>query len=207
MKDSLIVHPLLLHCHHSESWKPGRPFTHTGVDFAGPLYVKKVNSKAWICLYTCCVTRAIHLELVPDLSTQTFIRSMKRFTSRRGLPIRMVSDNGKTFKGTAKEIRSIFTHPDVQSHTSSVGIKWDFNLPKAPWWGGLFERLIKSVKRCLRKIIGQARLTYDEMTTALVEVEAVLNSRPLIYVAMDDLDEPLTPSHRPIQRLKRWKRK
>ena len=171
------------------------PFTHTGVDFAGPLYIGSLNNKAWICLYTCCVTRAVHLELVSDLSTETFIRCMKRFTSRRGLPTRMVSDNGKTFKGAAKEIRSIFTHQDVQNHTSSLGIKFEFNLPKAPWWGGLFERLIKSVKRCLRKIIGQARLNYDEMTTALVEVEAVLNSRPLTYVTTDDMDEPLTPSH------------
>ena len=175
------------------------PFTHTGVDFAGPLYVKKkatLNSKAWICLYTCCVTHAIHLELVPDLSTDTFIQSMKRFTSRRGVPSRFVSDNGKTFKGAAK----IITHPNVRTHTSSLGIKWDFNLPKAPWWGGLFERLIKSVHaqdcmRCMRKTIGQARLNYDEMTTALVKAEAVLNSRPLTYVTMDDMDEPLTPSH------------
>ena len=116
-----------------------RPFAHTGVDFAGPLYVKKVdslNSKTRICLYTCCVTRAIHLELVPNFSTEAFIRSMRRFAARRGLPTRRISDNSKTFKGAAKEIWSIFTHQDVRSHLSSIGVKWEFNLPKAPWWEG-----------------------------------------------------------------------
>jgi len=175
------------------------PFTHTGVDFAGPLYVKEPgdssNSKAWICLYTCCVTRAVHLDLVPDLSTEAFIRSFKRFVSRRGIPSKLVSDNGKTFKAAAKLIQSIVDHNDVQHYLSGLGIKWIFNLPKAPWWGGLFERLVRTTKRCLRKTIGQARLTYDELSTVLVEVEAVINSRPLSYVTADDFEEPLTPSH------------
>ena len=92
----------------------------------------------------------------------------------------MLSDNGKTFRGAAKIIRNV---------------KWSFNVPKAPWWGKVFERLIKSTKRCLKKIIGQARLLHDELLTALTEVEMVLNSRPLSYVAADNLEEPLTPSH------------
>jgi hypothetical protein len=175
------------------------PFTHTGVDFAGPLYVKKPDnsstSKAWICIYTCCVTRAVHLDLVPDLSMEAFIRSFKRFAARRGVPSKLVSDNGKTFKAAAKLIQSVVNHNDVQHYLAGLGIKWVFNLPKAPWWGGLFERLVRTTKRCLRKIIGQARLTYDELSTALVEVEGVINSRPLSYVTSDDLDEPLTPSH------------
>ena len=76
-----------------------------------------------------------------------------------------------------------------------MGIEWTFNLEKAPWWGGIFERLVKSVKRCLRKIIGQAKLSYDELNTTLVEVEVIVNSHPLTYVSSDDLEEPLTPSH------------
>ena len=76
----------------------------------------------------------------------------------------MISDNGKTFKAAANTISDI---------------KWTFNVPKAPWWGGVFERLVRSVKRCLKKMLGLARLTYDELLTALVEVELVLNSRPL----------------------------
>ena len=174
------------------------PFTHTGVDFAGPLYVRQpdgTSSKTWICLYTCCVIRAIHLDLVPDLSAATFIRSLKRFASRRGLPTKMVSDNGKTFKAAARIIESIVTHSKVQQHLAGLGVRWIFNLPKAPWWGGMFERLIGSMKRCLRKVIGQAKLSYDELLTAVVEAEAVINSRPLTYVSSDDLDEPLTPAH------------
>ena len=76
------------------------PFTYIGIDYAGPLYVKSFNSpqqKVWIWLYTCCVTRAIHLDLVPDLTAQAFLRSFRRFTARRGRPSVVVSDNGKTF--------------------------------------------------------------------------------------------------------------
>ena len=88
------------------------PFTHTAVDYAGPMYVRghhkeAEGNKVWICLFTCCVTRATHLELVSDLSTPTFIRCLKKFTARRGLPKRLVSDNAKTFKAAAKAIKAM----------------------------------------------------------------------------------------------------
>lgn len=175
------------------------PFTYTGVDFAGPLYIKATNiarvSKVWICLYTCCVSRAVHLDLVPDLSARTFIRSFKRFTARRGFPRKMISDNGKTFKSAAKIIQAMLNHPEVKQYFSGIGMEWSFNLEKAPWWGGIFERLIKSMKQCLRKTIGKARLSYDELLTAITEVEMILNSRPISYVSTEDIEEPLTPSH------------
>ena len=175
------------------------PFSNSAVDFAGPLYVRSQRvsegNKIWICLFTCCVTRAVHLELVLDLSAVTFIRCLKRFAARRGLPRRIVSDNAKTFKATAKAIDSMLKNQDVQNYLSNVGVEWVFNLEKAPWWGGIFERLIKSTKRCLRKLVGQAKFSYDEMHTAIVEIEAIINSRPLSYVGSDDTEEPLTPSH------------
>ncbi len=174
------------------------PFTNTGVDFAGPLYVRSSGgseNKVWICLYTCCVVRAVHLDLVPDLSTPTFLRSLKRFAACRGLPNQFISDNGKTFKAAAKAIRTLVNHEGVQDHLRGLGVKWIFNIPRAPWWGGFFERLVKFTKRCLRKVVGQAKLSYDELLTAITEVEAVINSRPLSYISMDDLEEPLTPSH------------
>ena len=174
------------------------PFANTGVDFAGPLYVSRpgeAQSKVWIVLYTCCVTRAIHLDLVSDMSAPTFIRSFKRFSSRRGLPVLMISDNGKAFEAAAKVIQDVVSSPEVQRYFEGVGIKWRFNVPKAPWWGGLFERLVRSTKRCLRKALGRAKLSHDELLTALIEIEMVLNSRPLTYISADDLDEPLTPSH------------
>jgi len=76
-----------------------------------------------------------------------------------------------------------------------IGLQWSFNLERAPWWGGMFERMVRSTKRCLRKSIGRSRLTYDELLTTLTEVEMILNSRPLSYISNDDIEEPLTPSH------------
>ena len=175
------------------------PFASTGVDFAGPLYVKATggskSTKVWICLYTCCTVRAVHLDLVPDLTTSSFLRSLKRFAARRGLPKRIVSDNGKTFKAAAKAIQAIVKSREVQEHLAGLGVEWRFNVERAPWWGGVFERMVRSTKRCLKKTIGRARLTYDELLTSLIEVEMVINSRPLTYVSPDDLEEPLTPAH------------
>ena len=166
------------------------------MDFAGPLYVKvnesSEHNKVWICLYTCCVTRAVHLELLP---AQTFLRAFKRFTARRGIPLKMISDNGKTFIAAAQAIDSMLTSTDVQQYFAGLKVKWVFTLEKAPWWGGFYERMIQSMKRCLKKTIGKAKLTYDELFTALTEVEGIINSRPLSYVSSNDLEEPLTPAH------------
>ena len=129
------------------------------------------------------------------MSAQTFLRSFKRFTARRGIPVQIISDNGKTFVSAAQIIENMLKTSEVQQHLAGLKVKWVFNLEKAPWWGGFFERLIQSVKRCLKKTIGKAKLTYDELLTVLTEVEAIINSRPLSYVSSEDLDEPLTPSH------------
>ena len=173
-------------------------FTHTGVDFAGPLQVrtcKDSTQKMWICLFTCYVTRAIHLEVVPDQTTQAFIRCLKRFCSRRGVPSRFISDNGKTFKSAAKYLEGMFTDSSVIEHLHKMSVEWLFNVERAPWWGGAFERMIRSTKRCLYKAVGRAQFGHDELVTVLTEIEAILNSRPLSYVSAEDTDEPLTPSH------------
>ena len=107
----------------------------------------------------------------------------------------MVSDNAKTFVSAAQLIDNVLMSPDVQQYTAGMKIKWVFNLEKAPWWGGFFERMVQSVKRCLKKTVGKAKLTYDELLTALTEVEAIVNSRPISYFSSEDLEEPLTPSH------------
>ena len=159
---------------------------HTGVDFAGSLCIKTYGlvamKKVWLCLFTCCTTRAVHLDTVPDLTADSFLRCFKCFSARRGIPHLMISDNGKAFKAAAKSVA-------VQGYSTNTGVQWSFNLEKAPWWGGLFERLIKSTKRCLRKTIGQARITYDELLTSVTEVEMVLNSTPYSYVSTEDLEE------------------
>ena len=83
----------------------------------------------------------------------------------------------------------------MQSYLAERRISWKFNLAKAPWWGGFYERLLALVKICLKKTIGTARLSYDELSTVITEIEGVLNSRPLTYMYPRDLEEPLTPSH------------
>ena len=135
------------------------------------------------------------MDIVSDLSTATFIRCLNRFTARQGLPRKFLSDNGKTLKAAAKFLGVIFKDETVQEHLVSQGSQWIFNIEHAPWWGGVFERLIKSTKRCLRKMVGRANFSLDELLTAVVEIEAVINSRPLSYVSSTDCEEPLTPSH------------
>ena len=174
------------------------PFSKVGVDFAGPLFIKGTNgsmNKVYIALFSCCVTRAVHLDLVEDLSASAFLRCFRKFTARRGTPSLMISDNAKTFKATAKTLKAWYDHPEVRADLEVKRVTWKFNLERAPWWGGFFERMVGSVKRCLRKVLGNARLTFDELLTALVEVEGTLNSRPLTY-EYEELDkEALTPSH------------
>ena len=114
-----------------------RPFQATGVDFAGPLYVKSSNAgstKVWLCLYTCCSTRAVHLDLVIDMTATTFLRCFRRFSARRGVPSLMISDNGKTFKSASKAIKHLLQDPTVKKHFSDLRVEWRFNstLPKHP---------------------------------------------------------------------------
>ena len=124
-----------------------------------------------------------------------FLRSFRRFASRRGLPAVVKSDNGKTFKAAADIIKAIVEESAVSKYLQSTRVRWTFNVEKAPWWGGFFERLIKGVKRCMKKILQTSHLTEEELLKLLLEVEATLNSRPLTYVSTEDVREPLTPSH------------
>ena len=176
------------------------PFTHIGIDFAGPLYIKDKSSnqtKVYVCLFTCCSTRAVHLELTELLSAESFLLAFRRFVGRRGLPSTIWSDNAKTFKTAAKEIQKLIRSPEVIKHLASSRITWKFIVERAPWRGGFWERMVRSVKRSLKKCIGRASLTHDELSTLLVEVESVVNSRPLTYVFDDSegINYSLSPSH------------
>ena len=176
------------------------PFSQVGIDFAGPLFVKQdqggnYSSEVYIALFSCCVTRAIHLELVCNLSAETFLRCLRRFAARGGVPSLIVSDNAKTFKAAEKALRKLYNQTRVKSGLGTKRITWRFNLERAPWWGGFFERMVRSVKRCLRKVLGNARLILDELNTVLVEVEGTLNSRPLTDVFEEFEGEVLIPSH------------
>ncbi|PFX12550.1 hypothetical protein AWC38_SpisGene23473 [Stylophora pistillata] len=188
-------HPILLESVLRVTTAPA--FTYTGLDHAGPLKAKETKSKTekvLICLYTCCVTRALHLDMVPDLTPEAFLRSFRRFSARQGLPSNIVLDNGTTFKSASKQITELMRYPEVMRYLAEKRVKWIFNLERAPWWGGLFERIVRSVKRCLKKTIGGARLTCEKLTTVIAEVEMILNSIPLSYVSSSE-DEPRSPSH------------
>ena len=178
------------------------PFAHTGIDFAGPVYTsEKVenpeDAKAYVCLFTCASTRAVHLELTKRLSAEAFMLAFRRFTSRRGLPATVVSDNAKTFIAAAKDIVKIVRAKEVIQYMSNNGVTWKFIVERATWWGGFWERLVQTVKRALKKLIGQSCLSFEELRTLLVEVESIVNARPLTYVYdnLDGINFALTPSH------------
>ena len=176
------------------------PFTNTGMDFAGPLLLsdKNIARKHYVCLFTCMSTRAIHLELVPSLEVDEFLRAFRRFCARRDLPSTLYSDNATTFKSASKEITRLVRSPRLQENLSSQGVRWIFITERrSPWQGGAWERLIRSIKRCIIKVVGRANLGLHEMNTILTEVEGVINSRPITYVFDDKegISCPLTPSH------------
>ena len=169
------------------------PFTYTGLDYLGPLYVKEnsesVTRKVWVCLFTCLAVRAVHLELINDMSAEQFLLCLRRFIARRGKPKEIISDNASQFKLAKSTVDEAWqfatTSPDTQSYLANEGIKWSFIIELAPWMGGFYERLVGLVKQALRKSIGKICLTIVQLETILTEVEAVINSRPLVYVGAD----------------------
>jgi len=176
---------------------PLRPFGVTGSDYAGPLFVKVGDSpkKCYIALIAYATTRAVHLELCLDLSTDKFLLAFQRYTGRRGLPNTIYTDNAQTFDAADRELRelcTVFSAAETHQYFAEHGILWKFISPRAAWWGGWWERMVAKTKRCLRKVLGQAQVDEKEIQTILVGIEAMLNSRPIIQ---DDDNETLTPAH------------
>ena len=177
-------------------------FSHTGLDFAGPVYFRESHgagdsAKAYICLFTCAFTRAVHLELTRGMSVDAFILAFRRFVGRQGLPVTLLSDNAKSFKSSSKEIQSICRSPEVFCYLADQRTTWKFIVAKAPWWGGFWERIVRSIKRCLRKVVGRTTLNFEELITLLIEIESIINCRPLTFVYDDQegISCALTPAH------------
>ncbi|KAL4103253.1 hypothetical protein QTP88_018630 [Uroleucon formosanum] len=160
-----------------------RPFARVGVDYAGPLQMREVQLrksrvyKVWIAVFVCFSVKAVHLEVVTELSTEPFLAAFDRFVARRGLPSEIFSDCGTTFVGADKQLQLLINSPDGQRTISQArtSCQWHFNPPSAPHFGGLWEAAVRSTKRLLIRTMGTHVLMYEEFTTLLTRVEAVLN--------------------------------
>lgn len=168
-------------------------FEVTGIDVCGPLFLKS-GQKVWVVIFTCAVYRAVHLELIESMSTDSFLMALRRFIARRGRVNTVYTDNGTNFVG-ANNLMKKLNWDRLQEFSTIQRFEWIFNVPGAPWWGGFWERLIRILKDLLRKMLGKAHLNYVELETLLCDCESTINSRPLTYIA-DSLENltPLTPS-------------
>ncbi|XP_075151025.1 uncharacterized protein LOC142225133 [Haematobia irritans] len=185
-----------------------RPFTRTGVDFAGPYDIKNYTGRAclitkgYVSIFVCFATKAIHLEAVSDLSTVTFLAAFARFVSRRGCPKDMYSDNGTNFVGASRVLRAEFRNflRDISSEVVHLyvnnGVNWHFNPVAAPHMGGLWEAGVKSFKHHFNRVAFNLKYTFEEFSTLLARVESCLNSRPLCPLSEDvSCIDVLTPGH------------
>lgn len=185
--------------------KPQRAFKFCGVDYMGPVGLSSKTgrnptiSKAYVCVFVCFVTRAIHLELVSNQTTAQFMQALRRFISRRGPVAQILSDNGTNFVGANNYLTEIYKKQRewATGEVSTVfKIKWKFITPNAPHHGGLHEAAVKSVKKHLQRVIGAQNLTFEEYYTLLTQVEACVNSRPISALSDDPSDlSALTPAH------------
>lgn len=189
--------------------KPTRAFSTVGIDIAGPFFVKdgKLRNrkiiKCYLCIFICFVTKATHLELAGDLSAESFLNALKRFVSRRGLCNQIFTDNGTNFVGASNELKQLYNtvsklnqNLEINAFLTQNSITWKFIPPRSPHFGGLWEAAVKSAKHHLKRILGNASLTFEHLYTVITQVEAVLNSRPLGPLSNDPNDLlPLTPGH------------
>lgn len=182
-----------------------RPFAITGVDYWGPISIQPPHRraaprKAYVAVFVCFCTKAVHLELVCDLTTAKFIQALRRFVARRGLCHEIYIDNGRNFVGVANELRNLVRSKEhkqaLAEECTENGIRWHFNPPKASHFGGLWEAAIFSAQKHFNRIVGPHKLAYDEMETLLSQIESCLNSRPIAPLSDDPSDyDPLTPGH------------
>uniref|UniRef100_A0A914HJA2 Integrase catalytic domain-containing protein n=1 Tax=Globodera rostochiensis TaxID=31243 RepID=A0A914HJA2_GLORO len=178
-----------------------RPFSQTGVDYFGPLKVRRGTDtvKIYVALFTCLVVRAIHLEVAEDYSAEAFLRAFRRFVARRGTPTLIRSDQGTNFVAGAKVIKEKWTDTllpaRVQQQLAHQGVNWFFNTAKAPWRGGSWERLVGITKNALRRSVGRNLLTMDEFSTLISEIEAIVNQRPLTFESDEEPGSILRPVH------------
>ncbi|XP_058128532.1 uncharacterized protein LOC131292812 [Anopheles ziemanni] len=178
-----------------------QPFTYTGLDYFGPMYVTvgRHEEKRWGVIFTCLTTRAVHLEVARSLTADSCILAIRRFMTRRGAPREFISDQGTNFIGASRELAEIVKELSggvMMAHFNGPDLKWTFNPPAAPHFGGCWERLVRSVKKVINEFDLPRRPTDEVLETTLKEIELILNSRPLTYVPLEDeFEAPITPNH------------
>ena len=191
--------------------QPAMPFTHSGMDFAGPFKIKvgytrkPVYLEAHLCIFICLTFKAIHLEVVSDQKTPAFQACLQRFISRRGCPQHLYSDNGPNFTGAKNELKYLYSWLRSPSTDEAIhhyllshhGVSWHNSPPASPHFGGLWESGVRSMKKHLKRVMGTTAHTFEELTTISCQVEACLNSRPLLPITSHDQDGlmTLTASH------------
>ena len=175
-----------------------RPFETTGVDFAGPIafkMAKKELGKCYILLITCATSRAVHLELTKTQTAEEFQRKLSLFIARRTRPKVIISDNASVFKFTATWMKNIKKSERLRDYLARQDINWRFNQSRSPWWGGMYERLIKDVKKTLQKTLGRTHPTFEQFEAVVIDVKKSLNNRPLTYLDSNGGEEQvLTPN-------------
>ena len=159
-----------------------------------------MSEKSYICIFSCMNSRAVHLELVENMTTEAFLTALERMINRKGHPNVIYSDNAKTFKSSSTILKSLFNSKQnrrlIEQNLQKKEIEWKFITERAPWHGGFYERMVRSVKTPLKKILKNAKLNYIEFSTLLTDIEAQINSRPLYNESANPYDpEPLTPAH------------
>lgn len=194
----------------SSRTQPSFPFGTVGIDFAGPIWIKRGNPrkptilKSYLCVFIDFTCRATHLEVVSDMTTEAFLAALSRFVGRRGIPTTVYTDNGSNFLGADSELRKMLdllksesSRQALEYWASQQHVDWRFSPARAPHFGGLWEATVKLAKRLIRKAVGERRLNFEELTTFAVAAEAVINSRPLVPLnsTSDDAIAALTPGH------------
>ena len=183
---------------------PDSVFDKIGIDYAGPFYIKYESVrkpsivKGYVCIYVSLSAKAVHLELVSDLTSEALIACLRRFVARRGKPSLIWSDHGTSFVGANRELKEFVEFLEHQRHRESSrnSAPWRLIPECAPHFRGIWESAVKSMKAHLKRVVADAKLTFEEFMTVLTQIDACLNSRPLTSLSCDnDAVCVLTPGH------------